>query len=117
MVYNSHIMYTMGIQKGTILNRLLKKWPPGTVAVNPWLEKQGVDRQLVQKYKKTDWVKAIGTSALVRSGDNVEWEGGVYALQKQLSLSVHPGGKTALQLLGMAHYLPLGGGGTCHLIW
>ncbi len=102
-------MYTMGIQKGTILNQLLKAWPPGTVAVSQWLEKQGVDRQLVQRYKRTDWVKAIGSSALVRSGDRVDWQGGVYALQKQLGHSVHPGGKTALQLLGLAHYLPLGG--------
>ncbi len=29
----------------------------------------------------------------------------MYAIQKQLKLSIHPGGKTALQLLGYAHYL------------
>ncbi|MBK8575899.1 MAG: type IV toxin-antitoxin system AbiEi family antitoxin [Elusimicrobia bacterium] len=99
----------MDIRKGTKLNKLLKAWPSGTVAVNQWLLKQGVDRQLIQRYKMTDWVKSVGSGALVRSGDKVGWQGGVYALQNQLHLSVHPGGKTALQLLGLAHYLPLGG--------
>ncbi len=98
----------MGIRKGTKINQLIKDWPSGTVAVHPWLQKHGVNRQLVQRYKRTDWVKPIGAGALVRSGDTVGWPGGVYALQKQLNLSVHPGGKTALQLLGLSHYLPLG---------
>lgn len=102
-------MYTMGIQKGSKLNKLLKVWPPGTVAVSEWLAEQGVDRQLVQRYKRTDWVKSIGSGAFVRSGDSVGWPGGVYALQTQLKMPVHPAGKTALQLLGFAHNLPLGG--------
>lgn len=78
------------------------------MAVSAWLKKQGVDRQLVQRYKKTDWVKPVGSGAFVRSGTDVDWRGGVYALQKQLKIAVHPGGKTALQLLGLAHYLPWG---------
>ena len=32
----------------------------------------------------------------------------MYALQKQLQLTIHPGGRTALSLLGKAHYLQLG---------
>jgi hypothetical protein len=38
----------------------------------------------------------------------VEWPGALYALQTQLGLSVHPGGRTALELKGYAHYLPSG---------
>ncbi len=102
-------MYTMSIQKGTKINHLLKIWPVGAVAVSPWLEKQGVDRQLIQRYKTSDWVKSIGSGAFVRSGDKVDWRGGVYALQSQLKRLIHPGGKTALQMLGLAHYVPLGG--------
>jgi len=36
----------------------------------------------------------------------VEWPGAVYALQTQLNLNVHAGGKTSLELKGYAHYLP-----------
>jgi hypothetical protein len=38
----------------------------------------------------------------------VEWPGALYALQTQLGLKVHPGGKTALELKGYAHYLAPG---------
>ena len=31
---------------------------------------------------------------------SIEWSGGLYALQTQLNMSVHPAGKTALQLQG-----------------
>ena len=42
------------------------------------------------------------------NGDKVEWPGALYTLQTQLGLNVHPGGKTALELKGYAHYLPSG---------
>lgn len=101
----------MGRQKGSKLNQLLREWPAGTVAVYPWLESQGIDRKLAQKYQKNRWLDVIGPGAFSRLGDQVDWRGGLYAIQNQLDLSVHAGGKTALQLQGFAHYLPLGAGG------
>ena len=44
---------------------------------------------------------------MVRTGDEVDYLGAVYALQKQQGLSVHPGGRTALSLLGKSHYLEM----------
>ena len=38
---------------------------------------------------------------------HVGYEGAIYALQQQAGLFVHPAGKTALSLLGKAHYLEL----------
>src|SRR5712692_8526769 len=90
------------------INQLLKKWPPGVVAVLPWLEKQGIYQQLVHEYKKTSWVRRVGRGAYARAGDKVEWTGGLYAIQEQLGLPIHAGGKTALQMQGYAHFLPLG---------
>jgi len=37
----------------------------------------------------------------------VGWPGALYALQRQLDLPVHAGGKTALELQGYAHYVPM----------
>jgi hypothetical protein len=42
------------------------------------------------------------------AGDPVDWYGGLYALQKQLHLSVHVGGRTALELRGYSHYGRIG---------
>lgn len=44
---------------------------------------------------------------MIRSEDKVGYEGAIYALQSQLGLTIHPAGKTALSLLGKAHYLEL----------
>jgi hypothetical protein len=44
---------------------------------------------------------------MIRNGDYVGYEGAIYSLQQQIGLAVHPGGRTALSLLGKAHYLEL----------
>ena len=98
------------------INRLLKIWPSGAVAVLPWLEKQGVYQQLVHKYETTSWVRRVGRGAYAKAGDKVEWTGGLYAIQEQMGLPIHAGGKTALQMQGYAHFLPMGKGTTVSLI-
>lgn len=82
------------------------------MVVLPWLEKQGVYQQLIHEYEKTSWVRRVGRGAYARAGDKVEWTGGLYALQEQLRLPIHAGGKTALSLQGYAHFLPMGPGTT-----
>jgi Transcriptional regulator, AbiEi antitoxin, Type IV TA system/Transcriptional regulator, AbiEi antitoxin N-terminal domain len=93
---------------GSKINRLLKAWPNGTVAVSSWLEKHGAYQQLVQKYEATAWVRRMGQGAYAKAGDKIEWTGGLYTLQEQLKLPIHAGGKTALQMQGYAHFLPMG---------
>jgi Transcriptional regulator, AbiEi antitoxin N-terminal domain/Transcriptional regulator, AbiEi antitoxin, Type IV TA system len=97
------------------INQLLKKWPSGAVAVLPWLGRQGVYQQLVHEYTKTSWLRRVGQGAYVREGDKVEWTGGLYAIQEQMGFPIHAGGKTALQMQGYAHFLPLGKGTTVSL--
>ena len=105
----------MGGSTGSKINQLLRRWANGTVAVSPWLEKQGAYQQLVQKYEATAWVRRLGQGAYAKVGDKVEWTGGLYALQEQLKLPIHAGGKTALQMQGYAHFLPMGKGTTVSL--
>lgn len=97
-------------EMGTKINKLLKQWPRGTVAVSSWLEKNGVYQQLANQYEKGGWLKKIGHGAYIQAGDQVEWFGGLFAIQNQLQLPIYPGGKTALQILGHTHFLPLGMG-------
>ncbi len=44
---------------------------------------------------------------MIRVGDDVGYEGAIYALQKQTASTVHPAGRTALSLLGKGHFLEL----------
>jgi hypothetical protein len=100
----------MSSESGSKINRLLRIWPHGTVAVLRWLETQGIYQQLVHEYGKSAWIRRIGQGAYIRVGDTIQWTGGLYAIQAQMGLPIHVGGKTALQMQGYAHYLPLGKG-------
>lgn len=89
------------------INTLLSTQPSGIVLSSAWLTEQGYSLDLQKQYKKSQWFDSIGTGALIRHGDQVDYLGGIYALQSQLGLYVHPAGKTALSLQGKAHYLEL----------
>lgn len=110
-VYFNAILSIVDSQTGSKINQLLKAWPRGTVAVQSWLSDRGIYRQLVEAYHNTAWVNRIGRGAFARADDQVEWTGGLYALQELMGLSVHAGGKTALEMQGYAHFLKLGKGG------
>lgn len=97
----------MSTRTGSKINQLLHLQPQGVVLQASWLKEQGYSHDLQQRYKKSNWLQSIGTGAMIRTGDQVGYEGGIYALQNQSGLNVHPGGRTALSLLGKAHYLEL----------
>ncbi len=90
------------------LTTLLRDWPSGVVYTRRRLAELGITRQNASRYVSSKWIQRIGTEAYARSGDNIDWRGGMYALQSQLGLTVHPGAMTSLALLGFAHYLPQG---------
>ncbi len=89
------------------INQLLATQPPGAVVLSSWLTGRGYSFELQKRYRKSGWLESIGTGAMIRAGDNVGYEGAIYALQKQAALNIHPGGRSALSLLGKAHYLEL----------
>jgi hypothetical protein len=97
----------MSTDNSTKINHLLTTQPPGIVLQSSWLSKQGYSLDLQKRYRRGNWLTSIGTGAMIRTGDSVGYEGGVYALQNQSGLAIHPGGRTALSLLGKAHYLEL----------
>ncbi|MBS3742285.1 MAG: type IV toxin-antitoxin system AbiEi family antitoxin [Candidatus Cloacimonetes bacterium] len=95
----------MSKENRTKLNELISNWPKGTIGTTNFLKKYNVGYELIQRYKKSNWLETVGNKAYKLSGDEIDWYGAIFAIQKQLNLSIHPGGKTALQLLGYAHYL------------
>lgn len=97
----------MSTDKKTKINQLLSTQPSGTVYLSSWLVKQGYSLDLQKRYRNSNWLTSIGTGAMIRSADKVSYDGAIYALQEQAGLFIHPAGKTALSLLGKAHYLEL----------
>lgn len=95
------------MEKEQKINYLLNSQPSGAVYLSSWLMENGFSTQLLNRYKKSNWIYSIGTSAWMRMGDTPTYQGALFALQQQANLNIHPGGKTALSLLGKAHYLEL----------
>lgn len=102
----------MSLDHETKINKLLKDWPIGTVSLSSYLTSHGISSQLLNRYKKSRWLEAVGPGASMRSGDKVDYLGGLYALQNQANMSIHVGGRTALSLLGRGHYIDFSGGRT-----
>ncbi|NJK94512.1 MAG: hypothetical protein HC905_05915 [Bacteroidales bacterium] len=86
----------------------LEEHIPGTVLLASWLEKKGISYDLQKYYRKSGWLESVGTGAFKRPKDQVQWQGGLFAIQTQANLPVHVGGPSALSLQGLAHYVRLG---------
>ncbi len=95
----------MNTENQSKINQLLSSQPIGTIMQSFWLKEQGYSLELQKRYKKSRWLEAIGTGALKRLNDEVTYEGAIYALQNQSKMTVHPGGRTALTLLGLGHFI------------
>jgi hypothetical protein len=94
----------MDTQNESKLKRMLDLHSPGTVSLAKWLEAFGISRELQKVYRKSGWLEKVGPGALKRTGDQISWQGGLYAMQQQARLPVHAGALTALSMQGLAHY-------------
>ena len=83
--------------------------PSGVVLTAAWLEDQGVSSKLAWWYVHSGLLEKLGTNAYKKAGDHVSWTGAINALQTQLASPMHVGGKTALHLLGLGHFVPMQG--------
>ena len=88
----------------TKINQLIKLWKPGLVFTSSFLKKEGINYDQQFAYKKSGWLESIGSGAFKKEGDLINWSGGLYALQNQLNLGIHLGGKSALIKQGYSHY-------------
>ncbi len=86
------------------LNQLLQKLPKGAVATDAWLRDNGISNELKRRYIMSRWLEPVGRSACKRLGDSIDWPGAVWGAERQ-GITFHVGGKTALQLHGISHYI------------
>ena len=99
----------MSLEKELKLKQLYQLLPEGVVAPSTWLTANGYSSQLLYMYVKNGWLTKLGRGAYIRPASILEWQGAVLGLQNLAGLSFHVGGLSALNILGYAHYLPIGG--------
>ncbi len=88
--------------------------PDGLVVNRKWLKENGFERTAVDYFVRSGKLVRVGHGVYRRPGPPLKWEHLVYSLQESGS-PVHVGGRSALDLQGIAHYLPLGGKQTVDL--
>jgi len=86
----------------------------GIVVDRAWLKGNGISVPLVDYYLRTGNLERVAHGAYRKPGAPLKWEHLVYSLQ-QLGFNVHVGGQSALELKGLAHYVPVGQRARVHL--
>lgn len=89
------------------INQRLMSAPANAVLTSAWLKHQGISSRLADYYARSGWLHRVGDGAFAVQSNAPTWLGAVFGLQ-QRSKSFHPGGRTALELAGLAHFVPLG---------
>lgn len=84
----------------------IEQVPHGVVVDRAWLKTKGIQPALVDYYLRTGYLERVARGAYRRPGGLLKWQNLVYSLQL-LGFSLHVGGRSALELKGRAHYLPL----------
>ena len=88
-------------------NLKVEKVQDGLVVDRRWLRSKGIDAPLVDYYVKKGYLDVVARGAYRRPGNPLKWQHLVYSLQ-ELGYEIHVGGRSALEQVGLAHYLPLG---------
>src|SRR3989338_5626499 len=84
----------------------IEQVPDGVVANRSFLKGNGIDAALVDYYLRSGYLERVAHGAYRRPGAPLKWQHLIYSLQV-LGFNVHVGGRSALELKGFAHYLPL----------
>ncbi len=92
--------------KPTKINKVLAANPEGVPMTSEWLGSEGVSPQLLQQYRDTGWLQALGRGCWIRVNTVPTLAGAIYALQRN-RLNIYPAGRTSLELQGRGHYVPL----------
>lgn len=95
-------------QKKHKLNQLLAELADGWLVTPRWLQARGCSRSLVGQYVQQGWLASPARGVFCRRDSRLSWQGVVFSLQHLQAMPLHVGGRHALTLHGMDHYLRLG---------
>ncbi|MFA7289222.1 MAG: type IV toxin-antitoxin system AbiEi family antitoxin domain-containing protein [Melioribacteraceae bacterium] len=90
------------------INQLIQQWQKGTVKTVKELSSLGYSPQALKNYTTYKWLSLLSRGAYKLYNDEVDWQGGLYCIQKKKNNTIHIGAKSALEYKGFAHYLSLG---------
>ncbi len=94
----------MYVNKKNILRTIL---PEGTIVSRQWLELFQFNRHSIDNSIKSGQLQSVAKGIYTKNPALLRWQGIVFSLQNYFNSDIVPGGLTALELQGYAHYLPM----------
>src|SRR6185503_11112868 len=89
--------------------------PYGLLVTRLWLKAKGLGRHTLDNWVKSGQLSSVVKGVLKRSDTKkLVWQSVICSLQRMGS-NLTPGGRTALELQGLGHYLSLSQSKTIHL--
>lgn len=82
--------------------------PEGQLVDRNWLLQRGFNRPRVDYFLRAGKLEPVAHGVYRRPGPPLKWEHVVYSLA-EMDYPIHVGGRSAMELQGLAHYLPPGG--------
>jgi hypothetical protein len=90
------------------INQILTEWVTGDVHSLKWFNERGVPQNIAYGYYKSGSLEKIGPGIYPRKNEKLKWFGGVRLLQDELEKKIYVAGRSALELHGHSHYVPVG---------
>ena len=81
--------------------------PDGQIVNRAWLKAQGFSRPQVDYYLRSKKLESVAQGVYRRPGPPLKWEQVVYSLN-EMGYQLRVGGRSSLEIQGLAHYLPAG---------
>lgn len=97
------------------LNSLERTLPEGLLVDANWMERHGYSTSLRSQYVSAGWLVQPVRGTYKRPLGELTWQKVVVSLQTLLERPLFVGGRTALELQGLSHYVSANGPTTIHL--
>lgn len=98
----------MSLDNANKLNQLLKGAQDGKLYFSAWLQANGYSAQLVKQYRTSGWLTMLSKGVMYRTGSKITAWGALSCYNEQLGKTFHVAAHSALELLGLNHYVPMG---------
>lgn len=95
----------MATHNDSKINQLTHQLPEGLLVDAAWMERKGYSRSLRSHYVSAGWLDQPTSRVYRRGHGPLSWEFVVISLQTLLEIPLIVGGRTALQVQGVSHYL------------
>ena len=97
----------MNTLKRDFLKSLLLNTPDNGIVCAPFLLKQGFSYENIKQYLRHGYLDSIGRGAYCKHGNQPPVASALNALNEQLDIALHLGGRSALARRGFLHFVPM----------